>query len=58
MRADLLSEAWLRVLCKADWRDGDLFRETGGGLDLFLLVDAARAGFKFLPLPRREPLRI
>jgi hypothetical protein len=56
-RADRLSEAWLRVCCKVA-RVVDRARDGGGGLDLFLLLDALRAGFGFLPRPRWEPLRI
>jgi hypothetical protein len=58
MRADRLKEAWLRLRCKVVLRDVDLMRDGDGGLDLFLLVDALRAGFEFLPRPRREPLCI
>jgi hypothetical protein len=58
-RADRLTEAWLRLRCKVALRDVDLTRDgDGGGLDLFLLADALRAGFGFLPRPRWEPLRI
>lgn len=59
-RADRLREAWLPLRCKVAPRDVDLTRddEEGGGLDAFLLADALRAGFGFLPRPRWEPLRI
>lgn len=58
IRADLLNGAWLRLFCKELWREVDLVPDVGGGLDLFLLVDALRSGLGFLPRPRREPLRI
>lgn len=58
MRADLLSEAWLWLRCKAVPRVMDLFRGGEDGLDLFLLADAVLLGFVFLPRPRREPLLI
>jgi hypothetical protein len=58
IRADRLSEAWLRVRCKVALRDVDLTPDGDGGLDLFLLLDALWAGFGFLPRPRREPLCI
>ena len=59
MRADLRSDAWLRLFCKVVWRDVDLFREMGGGFDVFLLLLLApRVGLGSLPRPRRGPLRI
>jgi hypothetical protein len=58
MRADRLSEAWLRLRCEVALRDVDLILVGDGGLDLFLLLDAPLVGFGFLPRPRREPLRI
>lgn len=57
-RAERLSEAWLRACCKVVLREVERTRDVGGGLDLFLLVEALRAGFGFLPRPRWEPLRI
>jgi hypothetical protein len=58
-RADRLREAWLPLRCKVALRDVDLTRDVdGGGLDLFLLVEALLVGFGFLPRPRWEPLRI
>jgi hypothetical protein len=64
MRADLLSDAWLRLRCRVVLRDVDLTRDSDdsgsgdGGLDLFLLLEAPRGGFGFLPRPRCVPLRI
>jgi hypothetical protein len=58
MRAERRSEAWLRLFCKAVWRDVDLFLGSGGGFEAFLLPDAPRVGFVSLPLPRRGALRI
>jgi hypothetical protein len=57
-RAERLREAWLRLCCKVVVRDVERTRDDGGGLDLFLLRDALRLGFGFLPRPRWEPLRI
>jgi hypothetical protein len=58
-RADRLGEAWLPLRCNVVLRDVDLTRDVdGGGLDLFLLVEALRVGFGFLPRPRWEPLRM
>ena len=60
MRAERLGEAWLRLrlLCKVVLRDVGLTPLGDGGLDLFLLLEAPRMGFGFLPRPRCEPLRI
>jgi hypothetical protein len=58
MRADRLSDAWLRLRCDMVLRELDLIRDWDDGLDPFLLVDALRAGFGFLPRPRWEPLLI
>lgn len=58
MRAERLSEAWLRLRCEVVLRDVDLTLPCDGGLDLLLLLDAPRLGFGFLPRPRCEPLRI
>lgn len=51
-RAERLREAWLRLRCNVALRDVDLTRDGDGGLDLFLLVEALRGGFGFLPRPR------
>lgn len=58
MRADLLSEAWLRLRCEVVLRDVGLTLDGDGGFDPFLLLDVPWVGFEFLPLPRREPLCI
>jgi len=58
MRAERRSEAWLRLFCKAEWRDVDLFLEVEDGLDVALLLGVSRAELGSLLRPRRGPLRI
>jgi len=58
MRAERRSEAWLRLFCKAEWRDVDLFLEVEDGFDVALLLGVSRAELGSLLRPRRGPLRI
>jgi hypothetical protein len=58
MRAERLSDAWLRLFRAVVCREVNLVWEVDGGFDVSLLEDAPRLGFWSLPLPRRGPLRI